>query len=60
MVKSSDKLGNIDVYDAGGKLIMKTSVAQKEFLLDASVLPAGVYIIRAENSGNVRSRKIIR
>lgn len=60
VVKSSDKLGNIDVYDAGGKLIMKTFVAQKEFLLDASVLPAGVYIIRAENSGNVRSRKIIR
>lgn len=39
---------------------MRTFVAQKEFLLDALVLPAGVYIIRAENSGNVRSRKIIR
>lgn len=39
---------------------MKAFVAQKEFLLDLSVLPSGVYIIRAENSGNVRSRKIIR
>lgn len=60
VIRSSSALGKIELYDLGGKLISAMSSTQKEFRLDASALPSGVYIIRAENSGNTRTKKIIK
>ena len=60
VIRSSFQLGKIEVYDASGKLVSATSSTQKQFRLEAATLPSGVYIIRAENSGNIRTKKIIK
>lgn len=60
VIRSSSTLGKIELYDLGGKLVNATSSTRKEFRLDTTVLPSGVYIIRAENSGDTRTKKIIK
>ncbi|WP_379965017.1 T9SS type A sorting domain-containing protein [Epilithonimonas sp. UC225_85] len=60
VITSSRNLGDIELYDASGKLVGAKSSSQKEFRWDVNALPSGVYIIRAENSGNIRTKKIIK
>lgn len=60
VIRSSFNLGKIELYDVSGKLISIASSSNKEFRLDATSLPSGVYIIRAENAGNIRTKKIIK
>ncbi|WDF48306.1 T9SS type A sorting domain-containing protein [Chryseobacterium sp. KACC 21268] len=60
VIRSTFSLGKIELYDASGKLVIATSSNQKEFRLDAAAIASGVYIIRAENSGNIRTKKIIK
>ncbi len=59
-VKSSKPLGKIEVYDASGRLMMSAKTRETNFTIDASVLINGIYIIKAENSGDVRTKKIIK
>lgn len=59
-VKSSKPLGKIEVYDASGRLMMSAKTRETNFTIDASVLVNGIYIIKAENSGDVRTKKIIK
>ncbi|RKE88995.1 InlB B-repeat-containing protein [Epilithonimonas arachidiradicis] len=60
VIESSLQLGNVELYDAGGKLIKRINSKEKKLVIDANVLPYGVYIVKAENSGNVRTQKIIK
>ncbi|MCD9853447.1 fibronectin type III domain-containing protein [Epilithonimonas sp. JDS] len=60
VVKSSKILGNVELYDASGKLIVSKSTSQKELRLDARTIVSGVYIIKADNAGNIRTKKIIK
>lgn len=60
VVQSSKKLGNVEVYDAGGRLVRKLSSKENQLRIDAADLPSAVYIIKAENSGDVRTKKIIK
>lgn len=60
VVQSSDKLGNVELYDAGGKLIRHLYSKEKNIVIEANALPHGVYIIKAENSGSLRTKKVIK
>ncbi len=60
VVKSNSKLGRVELYDASGKLIQSKHSSEKEMRMDVSILSSGVYIISAENSGNMRTKKIIK
>lgn len=60
VVQSSDKLGNVELYDAGGKLLRQLHSKENNIILEANTLPHGVYIIKAENSGNLRTKKVIK
>lgn len=60
VVKSSKILGEIVLYDASGKLVRSYRSHTKDFRIEAVTLPNGVFIIKAENSGDVRTKKIIR
>lgn len=60
VIQSSEKLGKVQLFDVSGKLIFTTSTLQKELRLDATTISSGVYIIKAENSGNAKTKKIIR
>ncbi|WP_283417338.1 T9SS type A sorting domain-containing protein [Epilithonimonas pallida] len=60
VIKSSANLGKIELYDVSGKLIQSKYSSEKSIRMDVSTLSSGVYIIKAENSGNVRTKKIIK
>lgn len=60
VVRSSKILGNVELYDASGKLIVSKTTSQKELRLDARTIVSGVYIIKADNAGNIRTKKIIK
>lgn len=60
VINSSMALGRIDVYDATGRLVISQKSAKRNFRLNSAMLSNGMYIIKAENSGNVRTKKIIK
>lgn len=60
VIKSSASLGKIELYDVSGKLIQSKYSSEKSVRMDVNTLSSGVYIIKAENSGNVRTKKIIK
>jgi hypothetical protein len=57
IIKSSKQLGKIEVYDSSGRMMMTANTKEKILKLDTSVLVNGVYIIKAENSGDIRTKK---
>lgn len=60
VVKSSKTLGKVEVYDAAGRLIVAQTTSNNILKLDTSRLPEGVFIIKAENSGDMKTKKIIK
>ena len=60
VVKSSRVLGKIEIYDVTGKLVQSKLTSNNEVKLDVTALISGVYVIKAENSGNIRTKKIIK
>ena len=58
VVNSSRTLGKIQVYDVAGRLIISENTTNKNIKLDFSGLVDGVYIIKAENSGDIRTKKV--
>ncbi|GEM_PF-702258 len=60
VVKSSKKLGRIELFDASGKLLKTFRANDSESRIDISALPNGVYILKAENAGDVKTKKFIR
>ena len=60
VVKSSKNLGRVELYDISGRLVQSNKTSDKEIRLDAALIPSGVYVIKAENSGITRTKKIIK
>ncbi len=60
VIKSSKKLGKIDIFDASGKLKNTFHTNVQEFRIDVSNFLNGIYILKIENSGDLKSKKIIR
>ncbi len=58
-VRSSHHLGKVMVYDTSGKLIKMLDVKSHSAKIDLSAAPEGVYIIKAENSGDPKTKKLI-
>ncbi|MCD9853451.1 T9SS type A sorting domain-containing protein [Epilithonimonas sp. JDS] len=60
VINSSKILVRIDVYDVTGRLVISKKSTDRNFRLDSAMLSNGVYIIKAENSGDVRTKKVIK
>ena len=60
MITSSSVLGKIEIYDASGRIVKSAKTNDKTMTLDASTFTNGIYIIKAENSGNIKTKKIIK
>jgi len=60
VINSSKTLGQIQVYDAAGRLVIRYKTLNKSLRINTSALINGVYIIKAENSGDIRTKKIIK
>ncbi|SHK41985.1 YDG domain-containing protein [Epilithonimonas mollis] len=60
VIISSKKLGRVDVYDAAGRLLKTFKTNDSYLRIDGSGLSNGVYVIKAENSGDIKTKKIIK
>lgn len=60
VINSSKKLGRVDVYDAAGRLLKTFKTNDSYLRIDGSGLSNGVYVIKAENSGDIKTKKIIK
>ncbi|KFC19994.1 YDG domain-containing protein [Chryseobacterium sp. FH1] len=60
VVASTKPLGRVDVYDVSGKLLKSIKTNDSTLRIDVLDLPNGVYIIKAENSGDIHTKKIIK
>jgi hypothetical protein len=60
VIKSSKTLGKIEVYDAAGRMVAAQKTADKILRLNVSTLADGMFIIKAENSGDVKTKKILK
>ena len=60
VVKSSKALGKIEIYDASGRMLITSSTKENTIKINTSILSNGVYLLRAENSGDVKTKKIIK
>lgn len=60
VIRSSKKLGRIEVFDATGKLIKSVKTNETEARINTATLPQGFYILRAENSGEIRTKKFVK
>jgi len=60
VIKSDKKLGTIDLFDVSGKLIRSYFATSNEFRIDTSTLMNALYIIKVNNSGEIRTRKFIK
>ncbi|MCD9853448.1 lamin tail domain-containing protein [Epilithonimonas sp. JDS] len=60
VVKSSKSLGKIEIYDTSGRMLITSSTKENTVRIDASSLTNGVYIIKAENSGDLKTKKVIK
>lgn len=60
VVKSSKALGKVEVYDTAGRLVVVQTTSNKILKLNTSTLPEGVFIIKAENSGDIKTKKILK
>lgn len=60
VVKSSKILGKVEVYDTAGRLVFAQTTSNNILKLDTSRLPEGVFIIKAENSGDMKTKKILK
>lgn len=61
VVKSGQsKIDEVEVFDASGRLFQKVKGGSTEAKLDATVLPAGMYILKISRSNETISKKIIK
>ncbi|MPS72120.1 MAG: T9SS type A sorting domain-containing protein [Chryseobacterium sp.] len=60
VITSSKKLGKVELYDTAGRLMKTLSTNETTIRIDVSAFSNGVYILKAENSGDVKTKKIIK
>jgi len=58
VIRSSNKLGKIEVFDISGRLMRSFTTSQTTAKIDMSAFSNGIFILKAENSGDIRTKKI--
>ncbi len=58
VIRSSNKLGRIEVFDISGRLMKSFTTNQTTVKVNMSDFSNGIFIIKAENSGDIRTKKI--
>lgn len=60
VIKSSKSLGKVEMFDAAGKLIKQFQTKSFTEKINMNGLVEGVYILKVENSGELKTHKIIK
>ncbi len=60
VINSTKKLGKVEVYDASGRMIRSFTSTETTMRIDMSDVSNGIYILKVENSGETKTKKIIK
>lgn len=60
VINSTKKLGKVEVYDASGRMMRSFISTETGMRIDMSDVSNGVYILKVENSGETKTKKIIK
>ncbi|KFC20472.1 Ig-like domain-containing protein [Chryseobacterium sp. FH1] len=60
IVKSSDNLDEVSVYDAVGRLVYDSKVSKREILINKSNFAEGLYIIKARSGNTIITKKVLK
>ena len=60
VVRSSKSLGKVEMFDAAGRIIKAFETKHTTLTINMNGVVDGVYIIKAQNSGDVRTKKLIK
>ena len=59
-VRGSSPLRSIACYALDGTLVMREDVSTMEYILDFSVLPSGMYVVRVVSDTGISTRKVMK
>ncbi|WP_312765049.1 T9SS type A sorting domain-containing protein [Epilithonimonas sp.] len=60
VIRSTKKLGKVEVYDATGRMLKSFNSTENIMRIDISDVSNGIYIVKVENSGDTKTKKIIK
>lgn len=60
IVKSSENLDEVSVYDALGRLIYNSKISTKEVLINNANFAEGLYIIKARSGNTIVTKKVLK
>jgi len=60
IVKSSDNLDEVSVYDAVGRLVYDSKASKKEILINKSNFAEGLYIIKTRSGNTIITKKVLK
>lgn len=60
IASSTDKISDVEVYDAVGRLVYKVKPQQTKIVISADQFANGVYIVRIKQNETITSKKIIK
>lgn len=60
IVKSSDNLDEVSVYDAVGRLVYDSKLSKKEILINKNNFAEGLYIIKARSGNTIITKKVLK
>ena len=60
VIQSDKNLGRVEVYNMSGQLLKNFVINHQTFKINVSDLPVGMYIVKIENSGDLKTKKIIK
>lgn len=60
IVKSDEKIINIELYDTLGRLINHTKPNTKEFTINTSSYNSGLYVIKVQTTSGITTKKILK
>ncbi len=60
VLKNTDTMSKLDVYDMSGRMIHSAKPQAKEFRLNASTMNNGVYILQVQTPSGIQAKRVIK
>ena len=54
------KITGLEVYDLLGRMILKSAPNSLKFIIDSSLMPNGVYLLKIDQGGKLTTRKVLK
>ncbi|MCP2037695.1 T9SS type A sorting domain-containing protein [Chryseobacterium sp. HSC-36S06] len=60
VLKNTDTMNKLDVYDMSGRMIHSAKPQDKEFRLHANTMNSGVYILQVQTPSGIQTKRVIK